>query len=48
MRSDDAKRPFYNGPYAFLDALATEYRDAVKRYTKLHALIAKLITPPVT
>ncbi|KAL1884167.1 hypothetical protein VTK73DRAFT_6836 [Phialemonium thermophilum] len=42
---DDGKR-FINGPYAFLDALAAEYRDAVKRYTRLNELITKLITPP--
>lgn len=43
---DDSKR-FINGPYAFLDALVTEYRDAVKRYTGLNEMITKLITPPV-
>ena len=36
-----------NGPYAFLDALSIEYRDAVKRYQNLNLLITKLITPPV-
>jgi hypothetical protein len=47
MRSEDVKKPFYNGPHAFLESLAAEYRDAVKRYTKLNDLITKLITPPV-
>jgi hypothetical protein len=48
VRSEDVKKPFYSGPYAFLDSLSAEYRDAVKRYTKLHELISKLITPPVS
>jgi len=47
MRSDEVGKPLYSGPYAFLDALAVEYRDAVKRYAELHDMIAKLITPPV-
>ncbi|KAK0625298.1 hypothetical protein B0T17DRAFT_492557 [Bombardia bombarda] len=46
MRSEDSEKPFYNGPYAFLDSLAAEYRDAMKRYTQLNELITKLITPP--
>ncbi|KAK3942007.1 hypothetical protein QBC46DRAFT_83929 [Diplogelasinospora grovesii] len=46
MRSEDSKKPFYNGPYAFLDSLSLEYRDAVKRYTQLNEMITKLITPP--
>ncbi|KAL2023739.1 hypothetical protein VTK56DRAFT_1453 [Thermocarpiscus australiensis] len=46
QRSDDSKKQFCNGPYAFLDALCVEYRDAVKRYTQLNELITKLITPP--
>jgi hypothetical protein len=46
-RSDDSKKHFCNGPYAFLDALCIEYRDAVKRYTYLNEMITKLITPPV-
>ncbi|KAH8886482.1 hypothetical protein GQ53DRAFT_657891 [Thozetella sp. PMI_491] len=46
MRSEDIKKPFYDGPYAFLDSLAIEYRDAVKRYMQLNDLITKLITPP--
>ncbi|KAK4111581.1 hypothetical protein N656DRAFT_141307 [Canariomyces notabilis] len=45
-RSDDSKKHFFNGPYAFLDALCIEYRDAVKRYTYLNEMITKLITPP--
>jgi len=45
---EDIKKPFYNGPYAFLDSLAAEYRDAVKRYTHLYEEITKLITPPVS
>ena len=44
---EDNGKQFINGPYAFLDALAIEYRDAVKRYMKLNELITKLITPPV-
>ena len=47
MRSEDVNKPFYSGPYAFLDSLASAYRDAVKRYTELHVMITKLITPPV-
>lgn len=47
MRSEDIKKPFYSGPYAFLDSLAAEYRDAVKRYLNLNELISKLTTPPV-
>lgn len=45
-RSEDSKKKFCNGPYAFLDALCVEYRDAVKRYTELNESITKLITPP--
>ncbi len=48
MRSEDFKKPFYHGPYAFLDSLSAEYRDAVKRYTQLNQMITKLITPPVS
>ncbi len=48
VRSEDVNKHFYNGPFAFLDSLSAEYRDAVKRYTKLHELIAKLITPPAS
>ncbi|KAK4218349.1 hypothetical protein QBC37DRAFT_198740 [Rhypophila decipiens] len=43
---EDLTDPFYNGPYAFLDCLGMEYRDAVKRYTQLYESITKLITPP--
>lgn len=46
-RSEDPNKKFCNGPYAFLDALCVEYRDAVKRYTELNESITKLITPPV-
>ncbi|KAK3321607.1 hypothetical protein B0H66DRAFT_175982 [Apodospora peruviana] len=46
MRSEDARKPFYSGPYAFLDSLCMEYRDAVKRYAQLNEMITKLITPP--
>ncbi|OLN96068.1 hypothetical protein CCHL11_03181 [Colletotrichum chlorophyti] len=48
LRGGDAEahKNFPSGPYAFLDALVTEYRDATKRNTALHARIAKLITPP--
>ncbi|OHW99619.1 CorA Mg2+ transport-like protein [Colletotrichum incanum] len=42
----EARKNFPSGPYAFLDALVTEYRDATKRNLALHARIAKLITPP--
>ncbi len=48
MRSDDLSKSFQDGPYAFLDSLAVEYRDAVKRYTQLNEMITKLITPPVS
>ena len=48
MRSDGgARKHFCNGPYAFLDALCVEYRDAVKRYRQVNEMITKLITPPV-
>jgi hypothetical protein len=48
VRSDDfTQKSFYNGPYAFLDLLVAEYRDAAKRNLILHERITKLITPPV-
>ena len=47
LRSDDSKKSFCNGPFAFLDALCIEYRDAVKRYAQVNESITKLITPPV-
>jgi hypothetical protein len=47
LRRDDSKKHLCNGPYAFLDALCVEYRDAVKRYTHVNEMITKLITPPV-
>ncbi|TQN73200.1 hypothetical protein CSHISOI_02280 [Colletotrichum shisoi] len=48
LRGGDAEsqKTFFSGPWAFLDALVTEYRDATKRNLALHARIAKLITPP--
>ncbi|KAH8904541.1 hypothetical protein BR93DRAFT_883002 [Coniochaeta sp. PMI_546] len=46
LRSDDLNKQFVSGPYAFLDTLAAEYRDAVKRYATLNEMITKLITPP--
>ena len=48
VRSQDSSKKVYNGPYAFLDSLCAEYRDAVKRYTELNEMITKLITPPNT
>ncbi|KAJ6782055.1 hypothetical protein PWT90_03873 [Aphanocladium album] len=39
-------KSFVNGPYAFLDMLISEYRDAGKRNLILHEKITKLITPP--
>lgn len=47
-RSEDLNKQFVSGPYAFLDTLAAEYRDAVKRYARLNEMITKLITPPVS
>jgi hypothetical protein len=41
-------KSFYNGPYAFLDLLTSEYRDAGRRNQILHEKITKLITPPVS
>ncbi|POR33374.1 Uncharacterized protein TPAR_06436 [Tolypocladium paradoxum] len=47
VRGDDfLHKSFYNGPYAFLDLLVSEYRDAGKRNQILHERITKLITPP--
>lgn len=40
-------KSFVNGPYAFLELLISEYRDAGKRNLILHEKITKLITPPV-
>lgn len=49
QRTDEfQQKSFYNGPYAFMDALIMEYRDAVKRNLTLHEDITKLITPPVS
>lgn len=48
VRSEEfQQKSFYNGPYAFLDLLVAEYRDAGKRNQILHERITKLITPPV-
>ncbi|KAH6605991.1 gtpase-activator for ras-like gtpase containing [Trichoderma cornu-damae] len=47
VRGDDFQRKsFCNGPYAFLELLVAEYRDAGKRNQILHERITKLITPP--
>ncbi|KAK2609139.1 hypothetical protein QQS21_002366 [Conoideocrella luteorostrata] len=47
VRGEDfQQKSFYNGPYAFLDLLISEYRDAGKRNQILHEKITKLITPP--
>ncbi|KAK3897618.1 hypothetical protein C8A05DRAFT_38823 [Staphylotrichum tortipilum] len=46
MRSEEGRKQLWNGPYAFLDALCVEYRDAAKRYTQVNEMITKLITPP--
>ena len=40
-------KSFINGPYAFLDLLIAEYRDAGKRNQLLHEQVTKFITPPV-
>jgi hypothetical protein len=47
MHNGDSQKHFLSGPYAFLDSLRVEYRDAGKRYNNLNELITKLITPPV-
>lgn len=48
VRGDDFQelKRFCNGPYAFIELLITEYRDAGKRNQILHERITKLITPP--
>lgn len=49
VRGDDFQlKSFCNGPYAFLELLIAEYRDAGKRNQILHERITKLITPPVS
>lgn len=49
VRNDDyLDKSFVNGPYAFLDLLISEYRDAGKRNQILHERVTKLITPPVS
>ncbi|KAF5022121.1 hypothetical protein F66182_5824 [Fusarium sp. NRRL 66182] len=40
------QKKYVNGPYAFLDLLIAEYRDAGKRNMMLHERVTKLITPP--
>ncbi|KAF5000776.1 hypothetical protein FDECE_11131 [Fusarium decemcellulare] len=40
------QKKYVNGPYAFLDLLIAEYRDAGKRNQFLHDRVTKLITPP--
>ncbi|KAM0564481.1 hypothetical protein ACHAPJ_000695 [Fusarium lateritium] len=40
------RKEYVNGPYAFLDLLIAEYRDAGKRNQILHERVTKLITPP--
>lgn len=42
------QKSFYNGPYAFLTLLVSEYNDAGKRNRTLNNKITKLITPPVS
>ncbi|KAM5355686.1 hypothetical protein ACJ41O_002332 [Fusarium nematophilum] len=47
VRGDEFQHKKYvNGPYAFLDLLIAEYRDAGKRNQILHERVTKLITPP--
>ncbi|KAF4968789.1 hypothetical protein FZEAL_10342 [Fusarium zealandicum] len=47
VRGEEFQRKKYvNGPYAFLDLLIAEYRDAGKRNQILHERVTKLITPP--
>ncbi|KAK1251653.1 hypothetical protein MKX07_007132 [Trichoderma sp. CBMAI-0711] len=47
VRGDDFQlKSFCSGPYAFLELLIAEYRDAGKRNQVLHERITKLITPP--
>ncbi|KAL2210872.1 hypothetical protein CC79DRAFT_1331269 [Sarocladium strictum] len=47
VRTDEfQQKNFYNGPYAFMDLLIAEYRDAGRRTQQLHEHITKLITPP--
>ncbi|KAH8653624.1 hypothetical protein BX600DRAFT_471266 [Xylariales sp. PMI_506] len=46
MHGETERMQFYNGPYAFLDSLTMEYRNAIQRNMNLHDKITKLITPP--
>ena len=48
IRTDLAHKPIHSGPYAFMASLASEYKDALKRYKNLTAHIMKLITPSVS
>lgn len=47
-RDHSAPQSYSCGPLAFLDLLASEYRDAGKRLNRLMRRITKLITPPLT
>jgi hypothetical protein len=47
VRGSGYRTHFYSGPYAFLDALVLEYRDATRRNQTLHDRITKLISPQV-
>lgn len=47
VRGKEFEKKCINGPYAFLDLLISEYRDATKRNLILHERVTKLITPPV-
>ncbi|KAI0129180.1 hypothetical protein BJ170DRAFT_594999 [Xylariales sp. AK1849] len=47
MRNEDSRSIFRSGPFAFLDSLAMEYRDAAKRNIALNDSITKLIHPPI-
>lgn len=46
LHNGDSQKHFLSGPYAFLDSLLVEYRDAGRRYDYLNERITKLITPP--
>ncbi|KAM0260971.1 hypothetical protein ACHAPA_009986 [Fusarium lateritium] len=46
VRGKEFEKKCVNGPYAFLDLLISEYRDATKRNIILHERVTKLITPP--
>ncbi|KAF2730938.1 hypothetical protein EJ04DRAFT_536948 [Polyplosphaeria fusca] len=38
---------YLNGPEAFLHALLTEYKDAIKRYDEIYKAISRIVTPPL-